>query len=70
MHPTNVLTAAGKHWEIEISRDVRIPMMVSVIKAAHLTLFEMLGYRYALSLAGYFVGRQILGEFYLQNYDN
>jgi hypothetical protein len=69
MHPTDFMAAEGKHWEIEISRDVRIPMMVSVIKAAHLTLFNMLGYSYALSLAGHFVGRQILGEFFLQNRD-
>lgn len=69
MHPTDVKAAEGKRWEIEISRDVRIPMMVSVIKAAHLTLFNMLGYRYATSLAGHFVGRQILGEFFLQNQD-
>jgi len=69
MHPTEVIAAQGKRWEIEVSRDVRIPMLVSVIKAAHLTLFETLGYRYALSLAGYFVGREILGKFFLQNQD-
>src|SRR5258705_7940142 len=69
MHPTDVKAAQGKQWEIEVSRDVRIPMLVSVIKAAHLTLFEMLGYRYALSLAGHFVGQEILGKFFLQNKD-
>ena len=67
MHPTDVKAAEGKHWEIEISRDVRIPMMVSVIKAAHLTLFNMLGYSYALSPAGQFVGHDILGKFFLKN---
>lgn len=67
MHPADVMGAEGKHWEIEISRDLRIPMMVSVIKAAHLTLFAMLGYSYALSAAGNFVGYEILGKFFLQN---
>jgi hypothetical protein len=67
MHPTEVLAAEGKNWEIEISRDVRIPMMASVIKAAHLTLFSMLGYNYALSAAGHFVGHDILGKFFLEN---
>jgi hypothetical protein len=69
MPPTDAKTAQGKHWEVEISRDIRIPMLVSVIKAAHLTLFHMLGYNYVLSAGGYFVGHQILGEFFLHNYD-
>jgi hypothetical protein len=69
MLPEDVLAAAGQKWEIEISKDVRVPVLVSLIKAAHLTLFEMLGYRYALSAGGYFVGRQILGEFFWQNYN-
>jgi hypothetical protein len=69
MRPSDAIAAEGKNWEIEISRDVRIPMLVSVIKAAHLTLFEMLGYRYALSAAGVFVGRDILGRFYSENKD-
>lgn len=42
--------------------------MVSLLKAAHLTLFEILGYQYAFSVGGYFVGRQILGEFFNQNH--
>lgn len=70
MSPEDVLAATGKSWEISISRDVRVPALVSLIKAAHLTLFEMLGYHYALSTGGYFVGRHILGEFFLQNRQN
>lgn len=41
--------------EIEISADLRLPAIVSAIKAAHLTLFELLGYRYARSAGGQFV---------------
>ena len=58
--------AVGHKLEIQIEKDARIPAVVSLIKAAHLTLFHMLGYRYALSAAGHFVGRQILGEFFLR----
>lgn len=60
--------AAGRKLEIQIEKDARIPTLVSLIKAAHLTLFEMLGYRYALSAAGHFVGRQMLGEFFLRSH--
>jgi len=59
--------SADRKWEIDTSRDIRIAALVSLIKAAHLTLFEMLGYQYALSAAGEFVGRQILGQFLDQN---
>lgn len=64
----SVLAATSQKWEVAISKDIRIPALVSLIKAAHLTLFDMLGYRYALSCGGHFVGRQILGDFFLQNY--
>jgi hypothetical protein len=37
------------------------------MKAAHLTMFEIVGYQYALSPAGYFIGSDILGKFFLQN---
>ena len=46
--PEDMLAATGKNWQIAIAKDVRIPALVSLIKAAHLTLFEMLGYRYTL----------------------
>lgn len=52
---------------IETSKDLRLSAAVSLIKAAHLTLFETFGYSYALSPAGRLIGRDILGEFYLQN---
>ena len=69
MAPENVRKAAEQKWEIEISKDMPIPTLVSLIKAAHLSLFEILGYRYALSAGGHFVGRTILGEFFLRNCD-
>jgi hypothetical protein len=54
-------------WRIAIEKDVRLAALVSMLKAAHLTLFEMLGYRYALSAGGHFLGRDILGAFFLNN---
>ena len=67
MNPAAVQASEGKNWEIEISRDLGLPALVSAIKAAHLTLFYLLGYRYALSSAGYYIGREILGKFFLEN---
>jgi hypothetical protein len=69
MHPDDFLASLGKKWEIAIEKDVRISAVVSLIKSAHLTLFGLLGYNYALSTAGYFVGRDILGMFFQQNYN-
>lgn len=69
IRPEDALAAVGQKWEIETFKDVRLAALVSLIKAAHLTLFEMLGYDYALSDKGYFIGRQILGEFFYQNHD-
>ena len=66
--PKELETTVAADLEIRVERDLRLPALVSLIKAAHLTLFSMLGYRYALSAGGHFMGRSILGEFYLQNY--
>lgn len=67
MHPIEALAAEGGRWEVEVSRDLRVPMLVTAIKAAHLSLFKLLGYRYALTATGWFIGREILGEFFLRN---
>ena len=67
MQPEEFMETLGRKWEISIEKDIRISAMVSLIKSAHLTLFSLLGYSYALSTAGYFVGKQILGEFFQQN---
>jgi hypothetical protein len=57
----------GKKWRIAIEKDIRLPALVSVIKAAYLTVFVMLGYSYALSAGGRLVGWDILGKFFLRN---
>ncbi len=65
--PEAFINTKERKWEIAVSKDVRVSAVVSLIKAAHLTLFKMLGYRYTFSSGGYFVGRNILGEFFIQN---
>lgn len=54
-------------WQIAIEKDIRLPALASTLKAAHLTMFGMLGYRYALSAGGYFLGRDVLGQFFVKN---
>ncbi len=51
-------------WQIVVEKDLRLAALVTLIKSAYLTLFELLGYRYALSASGRFVGKTILGEFF------
>jgi len=67
MPPEEVTARVGQKGEIDTTKDVRVAALVSLIKAAYLSLFDMLGYRYALSPAGDLVGRQILGKFFRQN---
>jgi hypothetical protein len=52
--------------QFEVFRDLRVQAVVSILKAAHLTMFELLGYTYALSPGGAWLG-QLLGKFYLKN---
>jgi len=67
MSSEDFAAAKEKKWEMAISKDVRVSALISLIKAAHLTLFKILGYRYVFSAGGHFVGRHILGDFFLQN---
>ena len=61
--PDDVVESKDAQWGLQIQRDVRVAALASLLKAAHLTLFRLGGYRYALSLGGHFLGRTILGEF-------
>ena len=65
--PADVTADRSKDWKIVVERDCRITAVVSLIKAAYLTAFRLLGYRYALSAAGIEVGHYILGNFYSQH---
>ena len=62
--PSDLIAAPDREWSAEVDFDCRVPAVVSLIKAAYLTLFRLLGYKYVLSAAGNLVGNRILGEFY------
>jgi len=64
MERHELLDRVSQRWEIGIEKDLRLASLVSVLKAAHLTLFYLLGYNYGLSAGGWFVGRTILGDFF------
>ncbi len=63
----DALDAMAKGCEVVVERDLQTPAFVFLLKAAHLSLFHMLGYRYALSPGGHFLGRTILGDFFVEN---
>lgn len=55
---------------IEVGKNDIVPVFVTLIKSAYLTLFRELGYAYALSRGGRFLGHDILGKFFLQHRDD
>lgn len=61
--PSELVQERDRQWEIGYQKDLRLAALVSLLKAAHLTMFTLLGYRYALSAGGHFVGRRILGDY-------
>jgi hypothetical protein len=65
LDPSEALRRLSGKLEIEVKMDVRVSALGALLKAAHLTLFELQGYRYALSAGGHFLGFDVLGRFYL-----
>lgn len=61
--PSDLARLETNQWQLVWERDLRIPATVSLLKAAHLTLFRMLGYRHVFSTSGRFLGNDILGSF-------
>jgi hypothetical protein len=68
--PSDTLSALDANWEVEISRDVRLAALVSLLKSAHLSMFSLMGYSYALTAGGLFLGWEILGRFVARNLDS
>lgn len=62
-----MLELQTKDWKIGFDGDCRIAALATLIKAAYLTLFRMIGYPFALSPGGIHVGYDILGGFYRAN---
>jgi hypothetical protein len=67
LSPTDIHSSIDGKWELTLEGDIRLAVLVSVLKAAHLTLFARMGYRYALSAGGHFLGHTILGSFVADN---
>jgi hypothetical protein len=67
LDPSETLTGVDEDWEIRIEKDVRRAALVSLLKAAHLTLFDLIGYKYVLSAGGHFLGYEVLGKFFDAN---
>ena len=65
--PTETLSSMDGKWDLVIEKDIRLAALVSLLKAAHLSLFSLLGYSYALSAGGRFVGWDVLGQFVVNN---
>ena len=66
MSPAEMERVPESRIQVAVDKDVRLAALVSCLKSAHLTLFHMLGYQYALSNGGYKVGKEILGDFFLK----
>ena len=64
---SDTLTASQRSLEIRIQKDVRLPALVSLLKAAHLSLFRLIGYSYALTASGHFMGWDVLGRYAAEN---
>lgn len=62
--PDEVDGLLDDRWCIETTADLSVSVAVSLIKSAHLTLFDLLGYRYALSCGGHLVGAEVLGSLF------
>lgn len=62
--PEEVAEVEGQTAEFVIDRDYTYTMIAGLLKAAHLTLFRMLGYDYALSAGGLLIGKDVLGRFF------
>lgn len=65
--PNEVEANLDGTWEVEVSKDIRLQAIGALLKAAHLTLFALIGYEYALSSGGYFIGHDVLGTFFYEN---
>jgi hypothetical protein len=54
-------------WKFRMAHDARIETIASLLKAAYLTLFRILGYRFALSAGGLEIGYNVIGRFFREH---
>lgn len=63
MDSDEVMRLHAKPVEVLIDRDYRPEVIASVLKAAHLTMFRLFGYRHVFSYSGYILS-DLLGKFF------
>lgn len=61
------LAAQSQPWSWIFEFDCTVATLVTLIKAAYLTLFRLHGYKWALSPGGKSIGYALLGEFFREN---
>lgn len=64
---SEALAAQSLPWSFGFEIDCTVATLVTLIKAAYLTLFRIHGYTWALSPGGLGVGHYLLGEFFREN---
>ena len=67
MTPDQFKASLGETWSIKYDVDFRLVALVSLLKAAHLTMFRMLGYHYVFGCGGMLIGKGLLGKFFRDN---
>lgn len=68
VHPDKWLPLKGTNrTRLHSFNDWRLEVLPTLIKSAHLSMFYVFQYRYGISVASDFIGRQILGRFYRHN---
>lgn len=67
MERAELAAVPASQIRVLVEHDARVFALVSLIKAAYLTLFQLLGYQYVLSCAGMSIGHGVLGAFYRDN---
>jgi hypothetical protein len=67
MNPDEAVAAQSQHWSFGFEFDCTVTSLVTLIKAAYLTLFRIHGYRWALSSSGTSIGYYLLGDFFREN---
>jgi hypothetical protein len=54
-------------WKFRMAHDARIETIGSLLKAAYLALFRIMGYRFALSAGGLEIGYNVIGRFFREH---
>ncbi len=65
--PEEIFEIEGELAHVVINRDSTPTMIAGLLKVAHLTMFRLVGYAYALSANGLWVGKDVLGKFFDEN---